>query len=139
MDGIQAAVLSIKLKYLKKWTQSRRDIAKLYQSELKGIIDCTLEESNKFHVYHIFSVFDNKRDELKKFLSENNVFTNNHYPVPAHKQKPYKYLKYKDTELPNTVQCAVQQLSLPIYPELSHNDVRFVTSLIKNWKVKKNR
>ena len=139
MDGIQAAVLSIKLKYLKKWTQSRRDIAKIYQSELKGIIDCTLEENNKFHVYHIFSVFDNKRNELKKFLSKNNILTNNHYPVPAHKQKPYKYLKYKDEELPNTVQCAVQQLSLPIYPELSHNDVRLVTSLIKNWKVKKNK
>ena len=137
MDGIQAGILSIKLKKLDYWTKKRREIAKIYQNNLKDVIDCTSEEKDKYHVYHIFSVFHRKAKQLKNFLNLNNVATNNHYPIPVHKQKPYKHLNYTDKELPNTVKCANHQLSLPIYPELEHNSVLQVSALIKNWKKNK--
>ncbi|MDA7688405.1 DegT/DnrJ/EryC1/StrS family aminotransferase [Pelagibacteraceae bacterium] len=136
MDGIQAGILSIKLKKLNYWTEKRRYIANIYQSGLKDVINCTLEEKNKYHVYHIFSVFHKNSKILKDFLNTNNVATNNHYPIPVHKQKPYKNLNYTDIELPNTVKCAKQQLSLPMYPELKKKDVLTIISLIKKWKFK---
>tara|TARA_Y100000590_G_C15734699_1_gene1018147 strand:+ start:1630 stop:2736 length:1107 start_codon:yes stop_codon:yes gene_type:complete len=134
MDGIQGAILDVKLKKLTKWIKKRRLIANKYQKELsKHDIETSFEEKEMYHTYHVFSVFTQKRDSLKKYLNKNGIQTSFHYPMPVHKQKPY--IKKKVQYLPVTELIAQTQISLPIYPEMSMGDVQKVIKEIINWKI----
>lgn len=134
MDGIQASSLIVKLKHLPKWTKKRRIIAKIYQEKIKtDKIKIACEAKGRFHVYHVFSVFSEKSNALKQHLVKNNIGTNNHYPIPAHLQKPYISLGYSGKDLPITEKLSKYQLSIPIYPEMKVSDAKFVSKIINKF------
>ena len=118
MDGIQGAVLDVKLKHLDKWTLKRRETADLYRKFLNNIdgVVLPLEMEEVKHVYHLFVIRVKKREKLQSFLRENNVFTGIHYPIPCHKQKAYANLS-EIPILPVSESYADEILSLPIFPE----------------------
>ena len=138
MDGIQASSLIVKLKYLNDWTKKRRSIAKIYQDEIDTKkIKISMEGSNRYHVYHVFSVFSKNSKKLKKYLDKNKIGTNNHYPIPAHLQKPYLSLGYTQKDLPITEDLSKSQISIPIFPEMKISEVKYVVAAINRFNLKK--
>jgi dTDP-4-amino-4,6-dideoxygalactose transaminase len=135
MEGIQGAILNVKLKYLDEWTEKRRHNAALYYCMLSDIpqIHVPKEIPNAKHVYHLYVIRALNRDELIKYLSDFGVFTGIHYPVPCHLQKAYDFLGYKPDDFPNSEKFAGEILSLPMYPELSHDQIAYVTEKIRNF------
>ncbi len=131
MDTIQAIVLSEKLKHLKSWNSQRQILAKIYDELLKNcnkiMIPAKVEGST--HVYHIYAILAEKRNELQKFLLKNGVETLIHYPIPIHKQKYIQTLLPK-VKLEICELAASQLLSLPLYPGISQRDIHRVVELI---------
>tara|TARA_B100001996_G_scaffold349840_1_gene308813 strand:+ start:84 stop:1208 length:1125 start_codon:yes stop_codon:yes gene_type:complete len=120
LDEVHAAILSVKLKYLDKWIEKRRKIAKFYESELNNLpIDIPKEAKNNFHAYYIYVVSHPKRDEILKKLSEKDIHLNISYPWPIHIMDPYRKFISKDDFLPITEKKAKSIFSLPMYPYLS--------------------
>lgn len=131
LDNLQAAILNVKLNYFEQWTERRRKIASIYYSRLKHL-DLILphDKPNEKAVYHTFIIQAKFRDELQKFLSENGIDTKVHYPIPIHFQKSAKSLKYKKGSFPVTEQQVKTILSLPVYPELSDEQVNYTCDKI---------
>jgi dTDP-4-amino-4,6-dideoxygalactose transaminase len=134
MEGIQGAVLGIKLKHLEKWTRERQRIAKRY-SELLADTPLQLPAQASFaeSVWHLYVVRHPRRDDLKKFLDENGVGCALHYPLPLHLQKCYASLGYKTGDFPVAEKAARECLSLPIYPELTDGQIQRVTDVVKEF------
>jgi dTDP-4-amino-4,6-dideoxygalactose transaminase len=137
MEEIQAAVLNVKLKYIAGWTEKRREIAALYGKKLASfkpemLITPNCLENVK-HVYHLYIVRAKKRDELMKYLAENEIQTALHYPIPLHLQKAYSYLGYDKGNFPVAEKCCDEILSLPMYPEMTEEQVSFVCDTIKKF------
>jgi dTDP-4-amino-4,6-dideoxygalactose transaminase len=125
MDGIQAAVLRIKLRQLEAANQRRRNHAAAYDAglrELEGVITPT-EASYARHVYHIYAIRVSNRDETIKCLADQGISTGIHYPVPVHLQEAYRNLGYERGQFPVAENCATEFLSLPMYPELTRSQV----------------
>ena len=144
MEGIQGAVLHVKLKHLNNWTEQRRKVAALYNDALKDLEEVVLpkEMNNAKHVYHLFVIRVNgnnidecnkKRDELREFLTKNDIATGMHYPIPLHLQKCFNELGYKKGDFPVSERLADSSISLPMYPELSEEQVLYVTDKIKEF------
>jgi len=135
MDGIQAAVLSIKLKYLEKWNQARRKNAALYSKLLKNTegITTPYEDKSNRHIYHIYAVRTCDRDNFIKKLAEKEISCGIHYPVPLHLQEAYKSLGYKKGDFPVAEKCAEEIVSLPMFAELTGEQIKKVTSEIKTF------
>lgn len=138
MDGIQGAVLSVKLKYLEQWTEARRANAALYGKHLSGVdgMRIPVERDYAKHVYHIYALRHPKRDALMAFLNEKGVATGIHYPVPVHMTMAYEYLKHKSGSFPVAELAASEFVSLPMYPELSSEQITYVTDCIKEFHAK---
>ena len=132
LDELQAAVLRVKLKYLKNWIESRRNIAKLYRENLKDLESIILpeEQENKKHSYHLFVIKTEKRDELMEFLKTKGIGTAIHYPVPINKQDAFSSII---GEFPKSEENSKQILSLPMYPELTEKEVLEVCDAIKEF------
>ena len=137
MEGIQGAVLGVKLKHLDKWTEGRRRVAKKYNEFMKNFSSITLPKEMDYakHVYHLFVIQVNEggtkqRDDLSKFLNENGVSTGFHYPIPLHLQPCFKDLGYKKGDFPYTEKLAECGLSLPMYPELTDEQAAYVCERI---------
>ncbi len=132
MDGFQGAILSVKLKHLEAWTQARQKAADLYRQHLAGVPQIVLpaEAPGVRHVYHLFVVRAQRRDELKKFLEERGVGVGIHYPIPCHQQAPYQGGGHAGGELPVCEAYAPQLLSLPMFAELGEAEIQQVASLI---------
>ena len=123
MDGIQGAVLRVKLRYLDKWTEARRAHAALYD-ELLSDVDCTVPlVTNDRHVYHIYSVLVGERERVQQALSIVGIGTNIHYPIPAHLQGAHADLGYKNGDFPITENLSTKFLSLPMFAELSDDQI----------------
>jgi dTDP-4-amino-4,6-dideoxygalactose transaminase len=135
MEGIQGAVLGVKLNYLEKWTEGRRNAAKLYKELLKDIsgIKLPYEMPYSKHVYHLFvlQIQEKSRDDLAKYLNDNGISTGLHYPVPLHLQPCFEYLGYKKGDFPFSEKLADTCISLPIFPELTGEQVEYVCEKIK--------
>jgi dTDP-4-amino-4,6-dideoxygalactose transaminase len=132
LDEMQAAILRVKLKHLDDWNEKRRKHAKLYARMLQETdIVCPLEKDYAKHVYHLYVVRSKKRDRLQLFLEKRNVTTLIHYPVPVHLQKAYQDLGLTRGTLPITEQAADEILSLPIYPELTEEQIERVTDSVR--------
>jgi len=134
MEGIQGAVLGIKLKHLDAWTQGRRRVAHRYhellaQTPLKLPREADYAES----AWHLYVVRHPRRDELKKHLESEHVGCALHYPLPLHLQKAYAHLGYKAGDFPVSEKAARECLSLPIYPELTDAQVERVADVIKDF------
>lgn len=136
MDGIQAAILSVKLRYLEKWNQKRIENANLYNNlleKIEGMIIPMKKEYGK-HVYHVYSLRVQKRDDFINALSERGIACGIHYPVPIHLQKAYSYLALKKGSYPIAEKCASEFVSLPMFPELSADQINYICNEIKNLK-----
>jgi len=144
MEGIQGAVLCVKLRHLDDWTNGRRRVAKKYYELLKDVDSLILPKEMDYakHVYHLFVVqvksSDNNhrsivRDELQKFLGENGIATGLHYPIPLHLQPCFSHLGYKKGDFPVTEALAEQGLSLPMYPEMTDEQIEYVCGKIKEF------
>jgi dTDP-4-amino-4,6-dideoxygalactose transaminase len=130
MDEIQAAALSVKLRHLDEWNESRRQLAQRYRSGLRPT-EGTVQLPHEEGVFHLFVIRSAIRDSLKQFLADNDVGTDIHYPYPVHLQQPYASYGAGAGSLPHTERAASEVLSLPIYPELSPEDVDYVCQLIR--------
>lgn len=135
MDGIQGAVLGVKLKHLHQWTNRRREIVKAYRELLNGVGDLVFpyEIPDAFHVYHQFVLRTRHRAALQSFLSQRGIATGLHYPIGLHMQQAYNYLGYTRGDFPNTETIADECISLPVYAELTENQIQYVTEGVKNY------
>jgi dTDP-4-amino-4,6-dideoxygalactose transaminase len=135
LDAIQAAILRVKLKYLKKWIKKRQEIANYYNRSLQGIGDIQVPEilSDRTHTFHQYTIRTKHRDKLKKYLEKNGIPTMIYYPLPLHLQPAFKYLGYKKGDFPEAEKSSKEVLSLPIYPELSKKDQEFIVRKIKEF------
>lgn len=135
LDEIQAAVLEVKLKYLDKWNLERIQIAKWYDERLKEMEQLTLPLmiENGRHVYHIYCVQTNHRDELQQHLHNQGIGSLIHYPIPPHLQKAYAHLNYKVGDFPIAEKLAKTSLSLPIYPGLAEEQVDYIAKSIREY------
>jgi dTDP-4-amino-4,6-dideoxygalactose transaminase len=133
MDGIQAAVLQIKLRQLEEANQRRRDRAAQYDAGLRefGEIIAPTQASYARHVYHIYAIRVGNRDETIKCLADQGIATGIHYPVPVHLQEAYHPLGYTPGAFPIAERCAAEFVSLPMYPELTHSQVEQVIEGVK--------
>jgi dTDP-4-amino-4,6-dideoxygalactose transaminase len=124
MDGIQGAVLNVKMEYIEAWTEARRVVASHYDRLLlKSRCGRPAPPQHCRHVYHVYSIALSYRDEVQEALHAAGIATGIHYPVPVHLQKAYADLKYKPGDFPVTEALADRFLSLPIYAELRPEQV----------------
>ena len=133
LDTIQAAILNIKLKYLENWNNLRRKHATLYNSLLKNVVETPVEMPYAKHVYHLYQIKVDNRDELQRYLAEKEVSTVIHYPIPIHLQEAYKDLGYKEGDFPITEKLAKRILSLPMFPELKDEEIKYVCETVKEF------
>jgi dTDP-4-amino-4,6-dideoxygalactose transaminase len=132
MEAIQAAVLRIKLRHLDEWTEARRRNARRYDEYLEGL-PATIrptEMSYAKHVYHLYVIRSPHRDKLQKHLETKGISTGLHYPVPLHLQKAFHDLGYKEGDFPVAEKVAKEILSLPMYPELTEQQLKYVCDSI---------
>jgi dTDP-4-amino-4,6-dideoxygalactose transaminase len=130
LDAIQAAILRVKLRRLDEWNAARRVLAAEYRSALEGAVDLVAETPGRTPVYHLFTIFTPRRDALRRHLEAAGIGTGIHYPVPVHLQEGYAHLGYGQGALPITEAACRDTLSLPLYPELSRDDVRTVAGRV---------
>ena len=131
MEEIQAAVLNVKLTHLNDWNHARRVRATQYDAALSNAtIVLPRELDYARHVYHVYAVQSDNRDELQKRLTAAGVQTGVHYPIPIHLQPAYKSLGYNPGDLPVTESLAERVLSLPMFPELNNAQIERVTETI---------
>jgi dTDP-4-amino-4,6-dideoxygalactose transaminase len=135
LDEMQAALLRVKLKYLEEWNERRRQIADLYQEILAGVSDLILPYAleSTSPVWHIYAVRHPKRDALQKYLNDKGVGTLIHYPVPPHLSGAYADLGIQAGTFPLAEGIASSELSLPMGPHLSAEDVKQVAELIREF------
>jgi dTDP-4-amino-4,6-dideoxygalactose transaminase len=131
MDGVQGAILRVKLRYLDAWTEARRSHAALYNELLA---DCGLTIPTampySYHVYHVYGVRTAERDKLQQHLNQQGIQTGIHYPIPVHLQPAYSDLGYKAGDFPQSELIAREELSLPMYPELTPAEIKTVGQTI---------
>ncbi|MGB5157677.1 MAG: DegT/DnrJ/EryC1/StrS family aminotransferase [Desulfobacterales bacterium] len=137
MDGIQGAILEIKLKHLCAWNDARRENALIYKELLDGIDSILLpvETSHTKHVYHIYAIRTESRDELIAHLTGKEISCGIHYPVPIHLQEAYKTMGLTKGIFPVSEKCADEFVSLPMYPELNKDQIEYIAQEIKRFTV----
>lgn len=133
MEGIQGAVLGVKLRYLEAWTEARRSRAGEYDALLKGTDGITPPEqlARQRHVYHIYAVRSGDRDGLQQYLQSEGVQTGLHYPIPVHLQLAHADLGHKPGDFPESEAAAREVLSLPMWPEMTSAQVQVVASTLR--------
>ncbi|WGL98416.1 DegT/DnrJ/EryC1/StrS family aminotransferase [Arsenophonus sp. aPb] len=137
LDELQAAFLSVKLKYLDKETEYRRNIARNYLEKIKNPaikLPTISSKEEQSHVWHLFVITCAEREKLKKYLLDNNIQTVMHYPIPPHKQLAYS--QWNNLSLPITEQIHQQILSLPISPVITDEQVEKIISVCNNFSNK---
>ena len=138
LDAIQAAIVSIKLKYLDTWTKARQENARKYRelfanSGLADLVRLPVEKENR-HIYNQFVIsLEERRNELRLFLDDAGIGTEVYYPVPMHLQKCFSDLDYKKGDFPVAEYAALHSLALPVYPELSDDQQEYVVEKIKEF------
>lgn len=135
IDAIQSAVLNVKLKYLDKWTEQKREIAKKYNELFKDCkeIISPYEAPYSKHVYHLYVIRTKERDKLMEFLKKNEIITGIHYPIPLHLQPAYKHLNLNAGSFPVAEKCSKEMLSLPIFPEMTEEQTKYVCEKIRGF------
>ena len=132
MDGVQGAILRVKLRYLPEWTEARRAHAKAYESLLRdsGVV-LPQEMPYSRHVYHVYAVRTPDRNGLQQALQNEGVQTGIHYPIPVHLQEAHADLGYKAGDFPMSEKAANEVLSLPMFPELTFSQIEAVADAVK--------
>ncbi len=143
MEGIQGAVLGVKLKYLNGWTEKRRGVALRYKKLLGDVEQIVLPKEMAYakHVYHLFVIRvkekkdkrEEKRNGLMRYLNEHGVATGLHYPLPLHLQNCFKNLGYKRGDFPVSEELSEAGLSLPMFPEMSNEQIEYVCGVVREF------
>lgn len=135
LDEMQAAFLTVKLKYLHQWTQQRKQIANWYIKALDNIPDLILPitHPDATHVYHLFVVRTQHRNALQNHLTENGIATMIHYPIPPHLQNAYASLGFTKGDFPIAEELANTCLSLPIWPGMTEENISIVVNCISDF------
>lgn len=138
IDALQAAVVSVKLPYLAGWTEGRRRNAALYNELFKNNheIITPVEKEGRFHIYNQYVIRVKNRDALKTHLTEKEIGCSVYYPLSLHQQKCFAHLGYNKGDFPESERAANTTIALPIYPELSEEQIRFVAETINNFTMK---
>ena len=135
LDGLQAAILSAKLPHLSAWTESRRKNAKLYNELLTGIssIETPVEAAEVKSVYHLYviRVKNGLRSQLQQHLKNMGVSTGIHYPIALPALSAYSYLNHRDGDFPTAISASKEILSLPMFPELNEEQIRYTAGIIR--------
>ena len=132
MDGLQGAVLSVKLRHLEGWNATRRQVATRYRTLLSDTPLALPEEAEgRHHVWHLYVVRHAERNRLQQALAKAGIATGLHYSIPVHLQPAYAALGYRVGDFPVTERVAQQCLSLPIYPELSKKEQEHIAQILK--------
>jgi dTDP-4-amino-4,6-dideoxygalactose transaminase len=132
MEEIQAAVLNVKLPHLDDWNNKRRERASAYNKLLQDRgVGLPRELDYARHVYHVYAVQSDQREDLRQRLAEVDIQTGVHYPIPIHLQPAYRTLGYQSGDLPVTEQLAERILSLPMFPDLTDDQQRAVADAIR--------
>ncbi|PYK74911.1 MAG: erythromycin biosynthesis sensory transduction protein eryC1 [Verrucomicrobia bacterium] len=132
MDGIQAAILSIKLRHLEEANLLRRERALQYNQAFAGIegVATPFEAEYARHVYHVYAIRVQERDEVRRYLEEKGIGCGVHYPIPIHLQEACRSLGYTARAFPVTENLAEEFLSLPMFPELTEQQTEYVASCV---------
>lgn len=136
LHSLQAVILSVKLKYLDDWNRKRRENAEYYNKKLKDIkeIQLPLLDSNEAEpVFHLYTIFTDKRDKLAEYLKQNRISVGIHYPIPIHLQSAYSYMGLREGSFPVAEKLAETELSLPMFPELRKDEIDFICEKIKEF------
>jgi len=132
MEGIQGAILRVKLRYLEAWTEARRAHAVRYSQLLAGSrVETPQAMAYARHVYHVYAVRSKQREALQKALQEREVQTGIHYPIPVHLLPAYSELGHRRGDFPHSEQAADEVLSLPMYPELTAAQIETVAEAVR--------
>lgn len=135
LDALQAAILSVKLPYLDGWNERRRDIAKQYNERITNpAIKKPIVAEDNTHIYYVYAITTEKRDELRNFLKENDITSGVYFPVPFHLQVVYKGLDYKKGDMPNAEFVGDHSMVLPMFPELTQEEIDKVIETVNRWK-----
>ena len=140
LDSIQAGWLSVKLRHLAKWNESRREHAHRYHklfADVKDSVVLPVEAPWTKGVYHLYVVRVSDREALQTHLAEAGIATGIHYPIPLHLQKAYQHLNYKNGDFPVTERVAAEIVSLPMFPQLKQEQVAAVASGVKEFVTSK--
>ena len=131
MDGIQGAILRVKLRYLDRWTEARRTHATQYDALLATSgIKTPVAMPYSHHVYHVYVVRVPQREALQQKLNEQGIQTGIHYPIPVHLQKAFADLGHHQGDFPKSELVAAEVLSLPMYPELSEAQIKAIATAV---------
>lgn len=135
MDGFQGAILNVKLKRLAVWNDARRKNARLYNDLLSEIDGVIIPEEADYarHIYHVYAIRVQNRDKLMKFLAEKDIHTGIHYPIPVHLQEAYQFLGFGEGSFPVAEKCANEFVSLPMFPELTGEQIEYTVEQIKQF------
>jgi len=135
MDGIQAAIISVKLKYIHEWNASRHAHAQMYTKLLSGVDEIVVPKERKDcgHVFHVYCLKVERRDELQNYLSSKGISTAIHYPVPLPFMKAYEYLGHQIVDFPRVAIESDMIISLPMYPELCEEQIHYVAATVKDF------
>jgi dTDP-4-amino-4,6-dideoxygalactose transaminase len=134
MEAMQGAVLGVKLRHLEDWTNARRRHAKVYESELADSgVRLLAEPTDSRSVYHVFPLFTDQRNQLREHLHAKGISTGIHYPIPVHMQTGFSNLGYSEGDLPETERVCREVMSLPMYPELTSEEVARITDSVRQF------
>jgi len=137
LDALQAAILRVKLQHLDEWTRARQKHAEYYDKHLAAIegIEIPYQAPDRTHIYHQYTlrVLNGLRDALQQYLSDQQIGTAIYYPVPLHLQMCFQDLGYREGELPESERASREVLSLPMFPELTAEEVQYVTAQVRAW------
>ena len=135
LDGLQAAILNVKLDYILKWTNARISNAAIYDNVLNSITQIEIPKVRKMvkHSYHLYVIKTEKRDELANYLKENGIDTAVHYPIALHNMNAYKYLNYSREDFPVASFNENKILSLPMFPELKRDQIEYIADKINDF------
>jgi dTDP-4-amino-4,6-dideoxygalactose transaminase len=135
LDGLQAAILSAKLPYIKEWNEKRCKHAELYTELLKDVEEVITPEVriDSKHTFHLYVIRSKQRNNLQEFLKQQGIETQIHYPTPLPFLQAYNYLGHKPEDFPIAYKYQKEILSLPMYPELTEEEINFVVRTIKKF------
>ncbi len=135
MDGVQGAILDVKMRHVEAWTEARRKVARLYEKALAGIpgIVLPVERPGRRHVWHVYGIRVEaaRRDQIAKAMGEAGIATNLHYPIPVHLQPCFAELGYGPGDFPISEQHGAAELSLPLFPEMTAEQVEQVAAALR--------
>lgn len=135
LDAIQAAILSVKLPHLEEWNNRRREIAKQYDERITNpAIEKPVVAEGNTHIYYVYTISTEKRDELREYLKQNEITSGVYFPVPLHLQKVYENFGYRKGDMPNAEYVGEHTMVLPMFPELTQEEIDKVIDIVNRWE-----